>query len=56
LVGEVTRDLGSMLPGVGNAQSLSIVVYGAVLIAIVAWLPDGLMGLFSKRGGKVRHA
>jgi branched-chain amino acid transport system permease protein len=55
LVGEVTRDLGNMLPGVTNAQPLSIIVYGAVLIAIVAWLPDGLMGLFGKRGG-ARHA
>jgi len=56
LVGEVTRDLGGMLPGIGNAEPLSIIVYGAVLIAIVAWLPDGLIGLFSKRGGKARHA
>jgi branched-chain amino acid transport system permease protein len=56
LVGEVTRDLGNMLPGVTNAQPLSIIVYGAVLIAIVAWLPDGLMGLFRKRGSRGRHA
>ena len=49
VVAEITRDLGNMLPGVSNAQPLSIIVYGAVLIAIVAWLPDGLMGLFSRR-------
>ena len=28
VVGEVTRDLGNMLPGVTNAQPLSIIVYG----------------------------
>jgi branched-chain amino acid transport system permease protein len=56
LVGEVTRDLGNMLPGVTNAQPLSIIVYGAVLIAIVAWLPDGLMGLFGRRYSGGRRA
>jgi branched-chain amino acid transport system permease protein len=56
VVGEVTRDLGNMLPGVSNAQPLSIIVYGAVLIAIVAWLPDGLMGLFGRRDSRGRHA
>ena len=55
-LGEVTRDLGNMLPGVNNAQPLSIIVYGAVLIAIVAWLPDGLMGLFRMRGKEARRA
>jgi hypothetical protein len=45
-----------MLPGVGNAQPLSIIVYGAVLIAIVAWLPDGLMGLFWTRRKEARRA
>jgi branched-chain amino acid transport system permease protein len=48
-LGEATRDLGNKLPGVSNAQPLSIIVYGAVLIAIIAWLPDGLMSLFPKR-------
>jgi branched-chain amino acid transport system permease protein len=56
VVGEITRDLGNMLPGVSNAQPLSIIVYGAVLIAIVAWLPDGLMGLFSRRSKEARRA
>jgi branched-chain amino acid transport system permease protein len=55
-LGEVTRDLGNILPGVSNAQPLSIIVYGAVLIAIVAWLPDGLMGLFAKRRKEARRA
>jgi len=56
VVGEVTRDLGNMLPGVSNAQPLSLIVYGALLIAIVAWLPDGLMGLFRKRRKEARRA
>jgi branched-chain amino acid transport system permease protein len=56
VLGEITRDLGNMLPGVSNAQPLSIIVYGAVLIAIVAWLPDGLMGLFSRRSKEARRA
>jgi branched-chain amino acid transport system permease protein len=56
VVGEVTRDLGNMLPGVSNAQPLSIIVYGAVLIAIVAWLPDGLMGLLRTRRKEARRA
>jgi branched-chain amino acid transport system permease protein len=56
VIGELTRDLGNMLPGVSNAQPLSIVVYGAVLIAIVAWLPDGLTGLFRRRGKEARRA
>jgi branched-chain amino acid transport system permease protein len=55
-LGEATRDLGNKLPGVSNAQPLSIIVYGAVLIAIIAWLPDGLMGLFRKRIKGVRRA
>jgi len=56
VVGEVTRDLGNMLPGVSNAQPLSLIVYGTLLIAIVAWLPDGLMGLFRKRRKEARRA
>ena len=49
LIGELTRDVGSMLPRLGNPQPLSVAVYGGLLIAIVAWLPDGLMGLFRPR-------
>ncbi|QQS12214.1 MAG: branched-chain amino acid ABC transporter permease [Rhodospirillales bacterium] len=54
LVGEVTRDLGNMVPGVKNAQPLALIVYGVILIAIVRYLPDGLMSLFRRarrRGG-----
>jgi branched-chain amino acid transport system permease protein len=56
VIGELTRDLGNMLPGVSNAQPLSIIVYGAVLIAIVAWLPDGMTGLFRRRSKEERRA
>ena len=41
-VGELTR-------AYATGQGLSLVVYGAILIAIVAWLPDGLIGLFARR-------
>lgn len=55
-IGELTRDLGAMFPRVGNPQPLSIIVYGAALIAIVAWFPDGLMGLFRRRTKATAHA
>ncbi|MFM8679819.1 MAG: branched-chain amino acid ABC transporter permease [Alphaproteobacteria bacterium] len=41
-VGEATRALTS-------AQGLGLVVYGMILVAIVARLPDGLIGLFARR-------
>lgn len=41
-VGEATRALTS-------AQGLGLVVYGVILVAIVARLPDGLIGLFARR-------
>ncbi len=41
-VGEATRALTS-------AQGLGLVVYGIILVAIVARLPDGLIGLFARR-------
>src|SRR5262249_44992323 len=47
-IGELTKDLASFFPGIGNAQPLSVAVYGAALIAIVGWLPDGLTGLFRR--------
>jgi branched-chain amino acid transport system permease protein len=56
VVGELTRELGNMLPGVSNAQPLSIIVYGAVLIGFVAWLPEGLVGLFGRRKRKPQRA
>jgi branched-chain amino acid transport system permease protein len=43
-VGEATRALTS-------AQGLGLVVYGIILVAIVARLPDGLIGLFARRRG-----
>jgi branched-chain amino acid transport system permease protein len=48
-IGELTNDVASLFPSIGNAQPLSIAVYGAALIIIVGWLPDGLMGLFRRR-------
>lgn len=45
LLGEVTRFLS-------NAQGLSLIVYGAILIVIVAYLPNGLMGLFARRAAR----
>jgi branched-chain amino acid transport system permease protein len=49
VVGEVTRELGNIVPGIKNAQPLSLIVYGAILIVIVGYLPDGLIGLFRRR-------
>jgi branched-chain amino acid transport system permease protein len=42
LLSEVTRLLS-------QGQGLSLIVYGAILIVIVAYLPNGLMGLFARR-------
>ena len=41
-LGEVTRTLS-------NAQGLSLVVYGVLLIVIVGFLPEGLASLFRRR-------
>ncbi len=41
-LGEITRMLST-------AQGLSLIIYGAILIVIVAYLPDGLIGLFRRR-------
>lgn len=49
VVGEATRELGNLVPGIKNAQPLSLIVYGAILIMIVGYLPDGLVGLFRRR-------
>jgi branched-chain amino acid transport system permease protein len=56
VVGELTRELGNLLPGISNAQPLSVIVYGAVLIGLVAWLPDGLVGLFERSKRKLQRA
>ncbi len=49
LVGEITRDLGNFVPGIKNAQPLALIVYGLILVIIVAYLPDGLTGLLRRR-------
>ncbi|MBM3621574.1 MAG: branched-chain amino acid ABC transporter permease [Alphaproteobacteria bacterium] len=49
LVGEITRDLGNVVPGIKNAQPLALIVYGLILVVIVAYLPDGLTGLLRRR-------
>src|SRR5262249_9226101 len=33
LIGELTRDVGSMLPGLGNPQPLGVAVYGGLLFS-----------------------
>jgi branched-chain amino acid transport system permease protein len=53
VINEVTRWLASVVPALKNVQPLSLVVYGIMLVLIVARLPDGLMGLFRR---KQRHA
>lgn len=52
-INEVTRALASAVPALKNVQPLSVIVYGVILILIVARLPDGLTGLFRRRA---RHA
>jgi branched-chain amino acid transport system permease protein len=53
VINEITRGLASVVPALKNVQPLSLVVYGVMLVLIVARLPDGLMGLFRR---KPRHA
>ncbi|HEX2889264.1 branched-chain amino acid ABC transporter permease [Vineibacter terrae] len=48
-INEVTRMLASVVPALKNVQPLSLVVYGAMLILIVARLPHGLASLFGRR-------
>lgn len=52
-INEVTRGVASVVPALKNVQPLSLVVYGIMLVLIVARLPDGLTGLFRR---KPRHA
>ena len=52
-INELTRNAASVFPALKNVQPLSLVVYGLMLLLIVARLPDGLMGLFRR---KPRHA
>lgn len=48
-INEVTRMLASVVPALKNVQPLSLIVYGAMLVLIVARLPDGLASLFGRR-------
>jgi branched-chain amino acid transport system permease protein len=52
-INEITRAVPSYVPALKNVQPLSLVVYGIMLMLIVARLPDGLMSLFKRRP---RHA
>jgi branched-chain amino acid transport system permease protein len=52
-INEVTRGLASVVPALKNVQPLSLIVYGVMLVLIVARLPDGLSGVFRRRP---RHA
>jgi branched-chain amino acid transport system permease protein len=52
-INEGTRWAAAVIPALKNVQPLSLIVYGIMLILIVARLPDGLMSLFAR---KQRHA
>jgi len=45
LVSDVTRTLTQI-------QGLSLVLYGALLVVIIAFLPNGLIELFSRKRGR----
>jgi branched-chain amino acid transport system permease protein len=51
-INEITRGAAGVFPALKNVQPLSLVVYGAMLILIVARLPDGFASLLGRR----RHA
>lgn len=51
-INEATRWAAAVLPALKNVQPLSLIVYGAMLIVIVARLPDGFASLLGRR----RHA
>lgn len=53
-INEATRWAASVIPALKNVQPLSLIVYGIMLMLIVARLPDGLMSLFRRR--KPDHA
>jgi branched-chain amino acid transport system permease protein len=52
-INEATRWAAAVIPALKNVQPLSLIVYGVMLMLIVARLPDGLMSLFARRP---RHA
>jgi len=49
VLGEISRTLS-------HAQGLSLVAYGAILILIIAFLPDGLISVFARRARGMRGA
>jgi branched-chain amino acid transport system permease protein len=51
-INEATRWAAAVMPALKNVQPLSLIVYGAMLIIIVARLPDGFASLLWRR----RHA
>ena len=51
-INELTRNAASVFPALKNVQPLSLIVYGIMLIIIVARLPDGFASLLGRR----RHA
>jgi branched-chain amino acid transport system permease protein len=53
VINELTRSVASVVPALKNVQPLSLVVYGVMLIVMVARLPDGLMGMLRR---PARHA
>ena len=55
-INELTRWAASVLPALKNVQPLSLIVYGAMLILIVARLPDGLMSVFRRKPKASSHA
>lgn len=57
-INEATRWVASAVPALKNVQPLSLIVYGLMLMLIVARLPDGLMSLFARKilGRRQRHA
>jgi branched-chain amino acid transport system permease protein len=48
-INELTRWAAAVIPALKNVQPLSLIVYGLMLIVIVARLPDGLTSLFARR-------
>ena len=52
-INELTRYVAAVVPALKNVQPLSLIVYGLMLMLIVARLPDGLASLFAR---KPRHA
>ena len=48
-INEITRWAAGVIPALKNVQPLSLIVYGIMLMLIVARLPDGLMSLFARK-------